>query len=434
MAKFNLLYSLIVIASYIPIALCDQIYIKKIYSWQIGYVGEQRKMGYVTSLISQKLYSESIRIFGIAEYLLDIYTGLWKSWFATRKKIVKKWSAISLVLSTIPEILTVLVLLSVGMNIINGKNSIGDFSLYSGIIGQLVASVFLMTFNISRISENKVRIKDYRDFNSWINQVEGSGEVELKSIKKIVFKNVSFTYPGNDRPTLKNLSFELHGKERVSLVGINGAGKTTLVKLLLRLYDATEGEIMVNGMDIKKYTPESIRKRFSVMFQDYVNYAFTLRENIRISDISKKYTDDDLLEACKKAGATHIIESCENGLDSFIYKEFEENGIELSGGENQKIALCRTFFRDSEFIILDEPSSALDAESENTLFEKMIQLCNGKGVILISHRLTNVILADRILVIEGGELIEQGSHNELMKKNGRYATLFRYQAERYNIA
>ncbi len=433
MIQFNVLYTGIIILSYIPIALCDQIYIKKLYNWQTEKVGEQRKMSYVSNLILQKTHSKNIRIFGLADYLVDIYTGLWKAWFASRKVIVKKWSAISLLLSTVPEILTILVLVSVGTSIINGQNSIGDFSLYSGIIGQLVASVFIMIYNISNIFENKVRIKDYKEFNSWINRVEGTGRIELNHIKKIVFTNVTFTYPGNNTATLKNLNFEIKEKERIALVGINGAGKTTLIKLLLRFYDVSEGEILINDINIKEYTPESIRKHFTVMFQDYVNYAFTLRENIRISDITRQYSDEDIIEACKKSGVDQIFWKFGKGLDNYIYKEFEESGIELSGGENQKIALGRTFFRGGEFIILDEPSSSLDAESEYILFKKMLELCNGKGVILISHRLSNVILADRIFVIEDGKMIEQGTHTELMLKDGRYATLYRYQVERYNI-
>lgn len=433
MLQFNVLYTGIIILSYIPIALCDQIYIKKLYNWQTDMVGEQRKMNYVSNLIMQKIHSKSIRIFGLADYLLDIFTGLWKVWFTSRKKIVKKWSAISLLLTTIPEVLTILILISVGTNIINGQNSIGDFSLYSGIIAQLVASVFLLTFHISSILENKIRINDYKEFDSWVNRVEGTGQVELKYISTIVFNNVTFTYPGNDTPTLEKLNLEINAKERIALVGINGAGKTTLIKLLLRFYDVSEGEILINNINIKEYTPESIRKRFTVMFQDYVNYAFTLRENIRISDLARQYNDEDILEACKKSGADQIFEKLGKGLDSYLYKEFEESGLELSGGESQKIALGRTFFRNGEFIILDEPSSSLDAESEYILFKKMIELCDGKGVILISHRLSNVVLADRIIVIEDGEMIEQGTHSDLMKKNGRYATLFRYQAERYNI-
>lgn len=433
MVQYNVLYTGIIILSYIPIAICDQIYIKKLYNWQTDTIGEQRKMSYISSLIMQKIHSKSIRIFGLADYLVDIYTTLWKAWFTSRKKIVKKWSAISLMLSTIPEVLTILVLISVGTNIINGQNSIGDLSLYSGIIGQLVASVFIMTFHISSISENKIRIKDFKEFNSWVNVVEGTGRIELNHINTIEFHHVTFTYPGNDMPTLKNLDLKIGEKDRIALVGINGAGKTTLIKLLLRLYDVSEGEILINNINIKEYTPESLRKQFTVMFQDYVNYAFTLRENIRISDIERQYNDEDILEACKKSGADQIFSKTEKGLDSYIYKEFEESGIEISGGENQKIALGRTFFRNGEFIILDEPSSSLDAESEYMLFKKMFELCDGKGVILISHRLSNVVLADRILVIEDGEMIEQGSHSDLMKKDGRYATLFRYQSERYNI-
>lgn len=433
MMQFNVLYTGIIIVSYIPIALCDQIYIKKIYNWQSANVGEQRKMNYVSNLIMQKIHSKNIRIFGLADYLVDIYTGLWKAWFSSRKIIVKKWSTITLLLSTVPEILTILVLVSIGTKIINGQNSIGDFSLYSGIMGQLVASVFVITYNISNIFENEIRIKDYKEFNSWVNKVEGTGRIELRHINGIIFDNVTFTYPGNDSPTLKNLNLKIDKKERIALVGINGAGKTTLIKLLLRFYDVSNGEILINNINIKEYTPESIRKCFTVMFQDYVNYAFTLRENIRISDIERPNKDDDILEACKKSGADQIYRKFENGLDSYIYKEFEESGIELSGGENQKIALGRTFYRNGEFIVLDEPSSSLDAESEYILFKKMFELCDGKGVILISHRLSNVVLADRILVIEEGEMIEQGTHSDLMKKNGRYATLFRYQSERYNI-
>lgn len=336
-----------------------------------------------------------------------------------------------MILSVIPPLLTVLILFNVGLNIINGNNSIGDFSFYSGIIGQLVGSIFIIIFFVSNISENKIRIRDFREFSEWTSNVEDTGELELQSINNIRFCNVSFIYPGNENATIKNMSFELNSKERVAFVGINGSGKTTLVKLLLRFYNVTEGSILINGTDIKHFTQASIRKSFSVMFQDYSNYAFTLRENIVISDIYTPTTDNRIIEACKKSGVDEIYKNWDKGLDSYIYKEFEIDGKELSGGENQKVALGRTFYRNAEIIILDEPSSSLDPESEYKLFNKMIELCKDKGVILISHRLSNIMIAERIIVIENGELIEQGSHSELIKNNGRYATLFRYQAERY---
>jgi len=326
---------------------------------------------------------------------------------------------------------TVFILLQVGINIINGRGSIGDFSFYSGIIGQLIASTFLIIFSISNISENKIRIRDFREFSGWTSSIENTSGLVLHSIDNICFCNVSFTYPGNENATIKNMSFEIDARERVALVGINGAGKTTLIKLLLRFYDVTEGSIKINNIDIKLYNQASIRRFFSVMFQDYANYAFTLRDNIAISDINTPHTDNKVIEACQKSGVDEIYKDWEKGLDSYIFKEFEMDGKVLSGGENQKVALGRTFYRDAEIIILDEPSSSLDPESEYKLFIKMLELCKDKGALLISHRLSNVIIADRIIVIENGELIEQGSHAELIKKNGRYATLYRYQAERY---
>ncbi len=431
LVQYTPFYSFVIVLSYLPIAICDQIYIKKLYDWQIKNIGHERKYEYIASLVTQRIHAKEIRIFGIADYLITIYKSLWESWFSKKNRIIRKWSLITMMISVIPQLLTVFILLQVGINIINGSNSIGDFSFYSGIIGQLVASVFVIIFSISNISENKIRIKDFREFNGWTNGVEGTGDLELQSIGNIRFCNVSFAYPGSENATIKNMSFEIDARERVALVGINGAGKTTLVKLLLRFYDVTEGSILVNGIDIKRFTPASIRRFFSVMFQDYSNYAFTLRDNIAISDINTPPTDNKIIEACQKSGVDEIYKDWEKGLDSYIYKEFEMDGKVLSGGENQKVALGRTFYRDAKIIILDEPSSSLDPESEYKLFNKMLELCKDKGVILISHRLSNVMIAERIIVIESGELIEQGSHSELIKKNGRYAALFRYQAERY---
>lgn len=431
MFQFSPLFSILIALSYLPIALYDQAYVKKLYNWQTRNVGEERKLEYISDLITRKNQAKNIRVFGIAEYLINIYTSTWQAWFSNRKKIVKRWSVRSLFLAAVPEVLTILILVQVGLNIINGINSIGDFSLYSGMIGQVVSSVFIITTMVTRISENKLRVKDFRDFDHWENKVEGSGDLEIEHIEEIEFKDASFTYPGNDSPTIKHLNLRFASKERLAFVGINGAGKSTLVKLLLRFYDVTEGELLVNGVDIRRYSLDSLRKCYSVLFQEYSNFAFTLRENIRLSDINKKYTDEDLLEACREGGAEQIVEGWEEGLDTYLYREFVPDGKELSGGENQKIALSRTFFHKGDLIILDEPSSSIDPESEYELFKRMVELCKDKGLILITHRLSNVVLADRIIVIENGEMIEDGSHAELMKKQGRYATLFQYQAENY---
>lgn len=431
LVHYNPFYSFSIIFSYFPIAICDQIYIRKLYDWQIKNIGNERKFEYIASLVTQRIHAKEIRIFGIADYLVTIYKSFWESWFSKKNTIIKKWSFITMTISIIPQLLTVYILLQVGKNIIYGIGSVGHFSFYSGIVGQLVSSIFLIIFSLTNISENKIRIRDFREFSGWTSSFEDTGDLELQMIENIRFCNVTFTYPDNENATIKNMSFEINARERVALVGINGAGKTTLVKLLLRFYDVTEGYILVNGIDIKRFTQTSIRRLFSVMFQDYANYAFTLRENIAISDTNTPSTDSKIIEACQNSGVDEIYKKWDKGLDSYLYKEFDLDGKVLSGGENQKVSLGRTFYRDAEIIVLDEPSSSLDPESEYNLFNKMLKLCKDKGVILISHRLSNIMIAERIIVIESGELIEQGSHSELIKKNGRYAALFRYQAERY---
>lgn len=429
--NFSLLYSIIIVVSYIPIAISEQIYMQKLYNWQVENVGEERKLQYIADILTQKTHSKDIRIFSIAAYLINIYSGIWAAWFSNRKIIIKKWSLISMFLSCIPQILTAFILVMLGLRIIDNQNTIGDFSLYSGMIAQVIGSLFLVVFSLAQIGDSKIKIKDFREFEKWQNSVEDSGQYELNSIETIEFDRVSFTYPGNEEATIRNLSLRLDAKERIALVGINGAGKTTLVKLLLRFYDVSEGRILINGTDIKEFTPKSVRKYFSVMFQDYSNFAFTLRDNINISNLEKPYIDADLLDICRISGVDRVIESWDDGLDTYLYRLFEEEGKELSGGENQKIALARTFFRDGDIIIMDEPSSSLDPESEHELFEKMVELGKGKGIIMITHRLSNVVIADRIIVIEEGNIIEQGTHEDLMRIDGRYTELYKLQAENY---
>ncbi|MCL2112254.1 MAG: ABC transporter ATP-binding protein/permease [Clostridiales bacterium] len=431
MVDFSILWSAIIVVSYVPVAFCEQLYIKKIYNWQVKNIGEERKLQYIADILVQKTHAKEIRVFSIAAHLIGLYSSIWSAWFAKKKSIMKKWSIISMLLSCIPQVLTAFVLVLLGQSIIEGQNSIGDFSLYSGMIAQLISSLFLVIFSIAQISDNKLKIKDYREFQDWENTVEGTGEVELQSIETIEFDQVSFMYPGNKKDTISDFNFSLSSKEKIALVGVNGAGKSTLVKLLLRFYDATRGRILINGTDIRVFTPESIRKCYSVMFQDYTNYAFTIRDNIKISNIQKPYEDSHIMEICKLSGVEKIINRCEKGLDTYLFRLFEENGEELSGGENQKIALARTFFRDGDIIIMDEPSSSLDPESEHELFEKMVELGKGKGIIMITHKLSNVAIADRIVVIENGKVHEDGSHEELMRKDGRYAELYRLQAENY---
>ncbi|HLC83974.1 MAG TPA: ATP-binding cassette domain-containing protein, partial [Bacteroidia bacterium] len=246
----------------------------------------------------------------------------------------------------------------------------------------------------------------------------------------IEFKNVSFKYPDSKRFILKNFNLTIGSGEKVALVGENGAGKSTLIKLILRFYDATEGEILINGTNIKEVDLKTWHQQIGALFQDFIKYQFTFKENIIYGDIAKRNDAVAIKEAIKKAGADSFLGNLPKGTDQIVGKTFEE-GVDLSGGQWQKLALARAFFRDAPILILDEPTSAIDAKAEYEIFQKVGELQKDKTVIIISHRFSTVRNADRILVLEGGKIVEEGDHKELMEKKGLYEELFTLQAQGY---
>lgn len=248
---------------------------------------------------------------------------------------------------------------------------------------------------------------------------------------KIEFCGVSFRYPNSEEYVLRDCSFTINPHEKVGLIGVNGAGKSTIVKLMFRLYDPQEGQILLDGVDIKEYDIYAVRRIFGVLFQDYVTYSLPLREIIALPDFDERFNDEKLRRACDISGASEIIKDWERGFDSVLGRNYEDNGKDLSGGQWQTVGLARAYFKDSEYMVLDEPSAALDPISEDRIFEQLYHLSEGKSSVTISHRLSNTTLADKILVIEDGHIIEEGSHRELLMKNGRYAQLFNLQAEKY---
>jgi ATP-binding cassette subfamily B protein len=246
----------------------------------------------------------------------------------------------------------------------------------------------------------------------------------------IEFRNVTYSYEGKDEPALKDVSFTIGRGETVAIVGHNGAGKTTLVKLIARLYDPQEGQVLIDGHDVRDYDPDELRNEFGVLFQDYVHYQFTARENIGIGRVERLDDRPAIASAADRAGAAQVIEALPEGYETVLGKWFD-GGVNLSGGEWQKVALGRAFMREAQILILDEPSAALDAKAEYELFSRLQQLAHGRTAIFISHRFSTVRRADRILVFEEGQLIEQGTHDELLAVGGRYAELFNLQASSY---
>jgi ATP-binding cassette, subfamily B, bacterial len=244
------------------------------------------------------------------------------------------------------------------------------------------------------------------------------------------FRNVSFAYPGTERRVLKNFNFHLKPGERIALIGENGQGKTTVVKLITRLYDPTEGEILLDGIDLREYSIDDLHREMGVIFQDFMRYEMTARENIAVGRVEMPHTQDEIESAAHKSLAEGVINKMTGGYEQMLGRRFE-GGVDLSGGEWQKIALARAYLRDAQLLILDEPTAALDAKSELEVFERFAELTMGKMALLISHRFSTVRMADRIVVLEGGQLVEEGTHQTLIDLGGRYAGMFEMQAASY---
>ncbi|MGM9645992.1 MAG: ABC transporter ATP-binding protein, partial [Eubacteriales bacterium] len=247
----------------------------------------------------------------------------------------------------------------------------------------------------------------------------------------IEFKDVCFSYPGSDRLVLKNINFRLDGGTTCVLVGLNGAGKTTLIKLLTRLYDPTSGVILLDGKDIREYDLKELYSIYGIIFQDFGKYAVNVDENIYFGDIDKGFNEHDVINAAKQSGASDFIEKLPKQYSTPLMKYFEDDGVELSIGQWQKLSVARAFYSDSDILILDEPTASLDAIAEQQIFNQFDELRKGKTTIFVSHRLSSATTADVILVIENGEIVETGNHSSLMKLKGKYYNLFTTQAKRY---
>lgn len=273
------------------------------------------------------------------------------------------------------------------------------------------------------------KIRTFLDAKS--NMEDGKKELEEGAFQELTVKDVSFAY-GKDTDTLHNMSLSIKAGEKIAIVGYNGAGKTTLIKLLLRLYDVSQGQICLNGQDIRSYDRKHYRSLFATVFQDYKIFASSIADNVKM-DVARQSDAEQIEQALVQSGFSKRLDSFSRGIDTPLTREFEEEGVNLSGGEAQKVAIARTFYKYCPVIILDEPSSALDPISEYQLNQAMLEVAKDKTVIFISHRLSSTVMADRIYMLEHGNIIEQGSHKELMELDGKYAQMFRMQAEKYNI-
>ena len=311
--------------------------------------------------------------------------------------------------------------------IVTGKMSAGDFiATFNSALLIGGSILFLTVYSVRGFTERAKMIEKCRQFLSEKQKItDGSHVAECGEPKEISVENITFSYEGNENDSLQGISLNIKPYEKIALVGYNGAGKTTLTNLLLRLYDVKSGSIKIGGVDIREETVESHRKRFAAVFQDFQIFSASVGENVALST---SYDAQRVWSALQKAG---FQKELPNGLETILLREFDENGLMLSGGEQQKIAIARAFYKECPYIILDEPSANLDPVSEYELNHAMMTGAEDKTVIFISHRLSTTRNADKIFMMENGRIIESGSHDELMALNGKYAEMFKLQAEKY---
>lgn len=343
------------------------------------------------------------------------------------KKIIYKLGIIDSLVNTLPEIVIGIVVSYLVWEIIEQKLSIGDFTYLLGIFSGLKDNILNLVGDLAKLEESKLAIRNYKKFMSFESKVIGERDINLESIFSIEFNNVSFKYPNTEKYILDQISFKIAGNEKIAIVGVNGAGKSTIIKLLLRFYEPDNGEIRINGEKIQNYRVDSLRARFSIIFQDFITYSLSIKENVIISDLKKENDEDEVWSALRYSGVLTYFKDKKITLETNVGKEYDDNGIELSGGNRQKLAIARAIFRKADFLIMDEPNSALDITAEKDLFDKIKILYKDKGIIMISHRLGNLDFVDKIYVVEKGKIIEEGSQSSLIKKRGKFYKLLSIQ-------
>ena len=435
---FQLSWWLAIVALIIPVP-------SFIASSKYGWIGfqrmrrqspERRQMQYFTRLMTTDDYNKEIKLFNLGDFFIERTRTLMAKFYGENKKVLIPRYMVGFLWSAVTVAANSAIYLYIALQAVFGHITLGQLTKFTQATVQAGTNFQSVLDGFSSTYENNLFVSTLFEFLEYTpeilppeNPVPISPSVDVKGLS-VEFRNVSFTYPGKSEAALKNVSFIIKAGEAIALVGRNGAGKTTLVKLLTRLYDPDEGEILIGERNIKEYGLEELREQVGVIFQDYVRYNMKANENIGMGRVAEIENQALITGAAQKSGAASVIEKLEEGYESMLGRWFDK-GVQLSGGEWQKVALARAFIRDARILVLDEPTSALDPQAEYDVFNRFRQLTEGKTAIFISHRFSTVRLADRIFVIEQGILHESGSHRELMDLNGRYAELFNLQAEAY---
>lgn len=403
------------------------------YSLLFQWTPERRLLDYLRYMGASDESAKEVKLFGLSGFLVGRYAELSDKFYKENKRLAVRRNIVSSLLVTLGTLGYYGAYGVIIYRTVLGAFSIGTLTFLAGSFRQsrdLIQSVLL---SLSQVYEQSLYLSDlftFFDVRPTVVSKPGARPVARPIKSGFHFEDVGFRYPGSQRWAVRHLSFTFEPDERIALVGENGAGKTTLVKLLARLYDPDEGRILLDGVDLRDYNLDSLRQNIGIIFQDFVRYDFILRENIGVSQVEALDDDARIREAARRSLADSVAQRVPQGFDQMLGRRFD-NGVELSGGEWQKVALARAYMRDAQVLILDEPTAALDARAEYEVFQRFAELTRGRMAVLISHRFSTVRMADRILVLKGGELVDDGTHEELVARGGLYAELFSLQAAGY---
>ena len=409
------------------------------YSLLYSWTPERRQLDYLRYIAASDISAKELKLFGLSDFLVGRYDRLSREFYEANKALAVRRSLVSSLLAAVGTLgyygaYAVIIYLTVtGYRSPAGPFTIGVLTFLAGSFRQSRDLIQRVLLSLSQVFEQSLYLDDLFTFlaiEPRIRPTEGARPVPSPIREGFTFEKVGFRYPGSEQWAVRGLDFRLTPGERIALVGENGAGKTTLVKLLARLYDPTEGRILLDGVDLREYDLFSLRRNVGVIFQDFVRYDFLLRENIAVGNITRLEDQAGIEGAAGRSLADSVAGRLPGGYGQMLGRRFE-GGVDLSGGEWQKVALARAYMRDAQLLILDEPTAALDARAEYEVFLRFSELTRGRMAVLISHRFSTVRMADRILVLRGGELVEQGTHEELLALGGLYSELFQLQAAGY---
>ena len=430
---FNPWLILLLLIAVVPAFLGESHFNNRSYALNRRQTPERRELDYIRYVGASDETAKEVKVFDLSGFFIERFSSLSAKFYGDNKKLSRRratWGTFFSFLGSAGYYGAYIYIIN---QAIKGTLSIGDVTFLAGSFRQLRGLLEGILGRFSSVSQGAIYLKDFFDFfeiQPRIKMASSPRPFPNPIQQGFVFEDVGFKYFNAERWANRHLNFTLKAGEKLALVGENGAGKTTLVKLLARLYDPTEGRILLDGYDLKEYDLADVRRSTGVIFQDYLRYQMTASQNIAVGDVREQLNTQLIISSAEQSLASSVVEKLPGGYNQQLGRRFN-NGVDLSGGEWQKIALARAYMKDAQLLILDEPTAALDARAEYEVFQRFADLTKGKTAVLISHRFSTVRMADRILVLNNGELEEIGSHEELLQKNGRYAELFLLQAKGY---